>query len=376
MTAAMEDLGATPQAMQLTTSCYVAGLACGQLVYGPLSDQFGRRRVLLGGLTLYTLAGLAAWNAQSADALAIIRFVQAIGGCSGMVIARAVVRDVSGELGANRGLATMNLMMTAGPGIAPLVGGFVVAEWGWRAIFATLTAMGAANVALVWFKLPETTVRDARQGVTTTIRRYLHLALNPRFLGYAIGGGCATMGWYAFIGAAPGIFLHELGQTARTTGICLGIIVGGVWTGTVMSWRSAGRMAVERLMLTGSFVTLAAAILFLVATACSTRSVVLITGLMFVFNIGIGVAGPAALTQALGANNAAIGSASGLYGFIQMAIGAACAACAAAVNLGSRPSLAAALIMLATCIVAQIMFSVGRRGITSAQASITVACLT
>lgn len=357
MSAAAKDLRATPQAMQLTTSCYIAGLAFGQLLYGPLSDHYGRRRVLLGGLSLYTLGGFMAWTAESASTLAAIRFVQAIGGCSGMVIARAVVRDVSGAEGASRGLATMNLMMTAGPGIAPLAGGLVAAEWGWRAIFLTLTMMGAANVTLVWFKLPETSRSSTGQAPATTIRRYLHLAVMPRFLGYAIGGGCATMGWYAFIGAAPSIF-HQLGQSPRETGICLGIIVGGIWVGTVVSWRLAGSSAVDRLLLTGSLISLAAGGLFLVAILASTRSSPLVTGLLFAFNVGIGMAGPAALAQALGANDAAIGSASGLYGFTQMAVGAGCAAI---VNLGTRPDITAAMVMLITCMVAQFMFLIARR---------------
>lgn len=357
MSAATKDLHATPQAMQLTTSCYIAGLALGQLFYGPLSDRYGRRRVLLTGLSLYTLGGLSAWTAESAEALAIIRFAQAIGGCSGMVIARAVVRDISGPAGAAQGLATMNLMMTAGPGIAPLIGGFIASEWGWRAIFVVLTIIGGANLYLVWRKLPETSGAEFGRDVLGTIRRYLQLAVMPRFLGYAIGGACATTGWYAFLGAAPSIFLHDLHQTPHITGLCLSIIVGGVWAGTVISWRTARTLPVERMLLAGSCLSVFAGLGFMLAVLMATSSAILVTSLMFVFNMGIGMAGPAALAQALDTNESAIGSASGLYGFIQMSIGAGCAAL---VNLGSQPSIAAASVLLLTCAGAQIMFAVAR----------------
>ncbi|WP_216599910.1 Bcr/CflA family efflux MFS transporter [Sphingomonas sp. AP4-R1] len=356
MAMAAADLQATPAAMQLTTSFYVVGLALGQLVYGPLADRHGRRQTLLGGLALYTLGGLAAWTATDAGTLAAARLVQALGGCSGMVIARAVVRDTMGPARANRGLATMNLMMTAGPGIAPLIGGFVAEAFGWRSIMALLVLMGSISLLCVFLRLPETHMPGLPEPAGTILRRYLHLAFTPHFLGYAVGGAFATTSWYAFIGAAPGIFFVGLGQTPRATGVCMGIIVGGLWIGTVVGWRLAGRLTAERLLITGSLLSLVAAILFLFVMI-AMNSVTLVTSVMFLFTAGIGIAGPAALAQALGANDAMIGSASGLYGFVQMAMGALCTA---AVNLGRDPGLWAACVMLAAGIGAQVMFRMGR----------------
>ena len=352
---AAADLHASAAVLQASTSLYILGLAVGQLVYGPLSDHVGRRAALLGGIALYTAAGVAAWLAQDARLLAAARLFQALGGCSGMVIARAIVRDTSGALAANRGLATMNLMMTAGPGIAPLIGGLVADAFGWRAIFGVLVAIGLFNLLCVSRWLRETRSADVAPDVRATLARYGRLALSPSFLGYAVGGGCATTAWYAFVGAAPAIF-H--GETPRATGIYLSVVVAGIWIGSVVGWRWAGRIAVDRLVLRGASLSLVAALLLLAAIGSGIAPPWLLTALMVAFNIGVGVVGPAALTQALGANSAAIGSASGLYGFTQMAVGAACAAAA---NVGPDPALAAAAILLLCCLVAQAMFWLARR---------------
>lgn len=364
--AAAADLHSGAAAIQLGTSVYILGLALGQLAYGPLSDHFGRRKALFGGLVVYTLAGIAACLASDATMFVAARFVQALGGCSGMVIARAIVRDTSEERDANRGLATMNLVMTAGPGVAPLLGGFLAHGLGWRAIFGALIAIGAVNLFCVWRWLGETRAPSAASNARATLERYGRLLLSPVFLGYALGGGCATTAWYAFVGAAPAIYA---GQSARVTGVHLGLVVAGVWIGSVVGWRSAGRIAVDRLLLRGTWLSLAAALLLLAALAAGARWAPLLTVLMFAFNVGVGVAGPAALTRAMGANGAAIGSASGLYGFTQMVVGAACAAAA---NIGPDPALAAGTILVLCCLGAQTMFWMGRRAHRRAEALVGV----
>ena len=154
--AAARDLHATPAALELTISLYILGLAVGQLVYGPASDRFGRRPALLAGLSIFTIASLAAVFAPDVHTLILARFLQAVGGCSGLVLARAIIRDTSQAHEAARRLALTNLLVTAGPAIAPLIGGAFSDLWGWRTILMGLAALGVANFALAWRILPET----------------------------------------------------------------------------------------------------------------------------------------------------------------------------------------------------------------------------
>jgi len=146
--AAAKDLHATPTALELTISLYILGLAVGQLIYGPASDRFGRRPVLLVGLSIFTIASIAGLFAPDTHTLALARFFQAVGGCSGLVLARAIIRDTSQAHEAARRLALTNLLVTAGPAVAPLIGGGLSALWGWRTILIGLSALGGANFVL------------------------------------------------------------------------------------------------------------------------------------------------------------------------------------------------------------------------------------
>src|SRR5471032_975798 len=129
---AAQELGATVGEMQLTMSVYIAGLAVGQLAYGPLSDRFGRRPMLIVGLVVYAVTGIAASFAPDVHALIAARLFQALGGCAGLVIGRAIVRDTGTAIEAGRRLALINLMVAIGPGTAPLVGGLLTTFFGWR----------------------------------------------------------------------------------------------------------------------------------------------------------------------------------------------------------------------------------------------------
>ncbi|MBO1076671.1 multidrug effflux MFS transporter [Roseomonas marmotae] len=358
------DLGASAGAMQMTVSLYILGLAFGQLVYGPLSDRYGRRPVLMIGLTLYTLSGLAAALAPDAQALIAARLFQALGGCAGLVLGRAIVRDLAGPQEAARRLALMNLMVTLGPGLAPLLGGAMASSMGWRSIFVLLCGLGAVNFLFAWRMLPETGRRAANLGGTTLMRNYLRLLRSPTFLGYALGGGCATTSMYAFIASAPFIFVNELRRPAEEVGIYLAIMIGGVWLGSVLASRLMSGAAIGRVMVRANLLSLLGAALFLGAALSGRLSVAWAVAPIFIFTLGAGIASPAALTQAIGVNPQVIGSASGLYGFIQMAVGAICTALA---GIGGDPALAAGLVLVGSGLVAQLGFWVAMRetGVTA-----------
>ncbi|HEY4133960.1 MAG TPA: multidrug effflux MFS transporter [Alphaproteobacteria bacterium] len=350
---AAADLGASVAAMQMTVSLYILGLAFGQLIYGPLSDRYGRRPTLMGGLVLYTVAGLAAAFAPDSSALIAARLFQALGGCAGLVIARAVVRDTTASIEATRRLALMNLMVTVGPGIAPLIGSFMADTSGWRSIFYLLCILGVLNFVFAWRLLPETSRPGLNANVSTLARNYGQLLMSPAFFGYAIGGGCATTSMYAFVAAAPFIFGQQLGRPTHEAGIYLAILVSGVWLGSVLTSRLIARVSIAKLLVRANLMSMVAAFVFLGSVLTGHLSVGLTIGSMFVFTLGVGMAAPAALSQAVSVQPRVIGSASGLYGFAQMAVGALCTAAA---GFGDNPALAAALVLAISGIVGQFSF--------------------
>jgi DHA1 family bicyclomycin/chloramphenicol resistance-like MFS transporter len=355
---AARDLGASTGAMQLTISLYILGMAIGQLGYGPISDRFGRRPVLIAGLTLYSVAGAAAVFAPNVQTLIGARLFQAFGGGAGLALSRAIVRDTAGSKDVARQLAFMNLMITLGPGIAPIIGGVLSTSLGWRGIFVALAGLGVVNLILLWKLLPETRAISGDVSAATIARDYRQLLTSRVFVGYAIGGGCATTSMYAFIGAAPFILVEELHRPSYEVGIYLGLLVGGFSLGTVLATRLIPGVAIGKLLARSSLVSATAAFVFLGAALSSHLNVALAIIPMIIFTVGAGISSPTALTQALSVNQHVIGSASGLYGCTQMAIGALCAGLVA---LGPDPALAAGLVLASASIIGQIAFWVALR---------------
>lgn len=285
--------------------------------------------------------------------LVAARLVQALGGCAGLALGRAMVRDTAAPENAARRLALLNLMVTLGPGLAPLIGGALSEAFGWRSIFGVLCALGATNIWLTWSRLPETGTRQAGVSTASLARDYGRLLRSPAFLGYAVGGGCATTSMYAFFAVAPFVFVDELHRPSREVGAYLALLVAGVSLGSVLASRLVARIAIERLLAWASGVAVVAVFVLLVVAWRGAPGVPLVVGPMFVFTVGVGLASPMALTKAVSVNPKVIGSAAGLYGFSQMAIGALCTVLA---GLGRDPLLAAAAVLAAAGVIGQAAF--------------------
>jgi DHA1 family bicyclomycin/chloramphenicol resistance-like MFS transporter len=350
---AAHALNASMASMQLTMSVYILGLAFGQLAYGPLSDRFGRRPVLMAGLVLYAGGGLAAALVPDVHSLIVARLLQALGGCAGLVIGRAIVRDTALPQEAARRMAVMNLMVAVGPGAAPLIGGALAASLGWRSIFLALALLGIVNLLFSWRLLPETKAAEPDRKGSSLARNYGRLLVSPAFLGYAVGGGCATTSMYAFIGASPFIFAHQLHRPDYEVGIYPAIVLAGVWLGSVAATRLIPRLPIDRLAVWANLLSVLASFALLTGILAGQLSVLMMIVPMFVFGLGAGVASPAAMTQAISVNPQVIGSASGLYGFAQMGVGALCTAL---VGMGDNPALTAAIILVSAGVIGQTAF--------------------
>ena len=335
-------LGVGSATMQMTVSLYIIGLACGQLIYGPLSDGLGRRPLLLVGLGLYTVAGLVAALAPNADTLIVARLFQALGGCAGLALGRAMVRDTGAADDAVRDLALLNLMIMVGPGLAPLLGSLVTGVLGWRAVFVVLALLGGLTLVCAWRLLPETSQPSGQVSPRALAHDYKVLLSSPRFLGFAIGGGFATTSIYAFIAAGPFLFTHELHRPLHEVGLYLGGVVIGMSLGNLLTRRLIRKVSINRLLLCGSAISLSSVLVMLAIVLFGHLSLADVLLCMLLFTFGAGLASPASMTKALSVDTHLIGSAAGLYGFSQMAAGALCTF---AVGFIANPALAAASVL-------------------------------
>ncbi len=209
------------------------------------------------------------------------------------------------------------------------------------------------NIWLILRRLPETGTRQAGVGAASVARDYGRLLRSPAFLGYAIGGGCTTTSIYAFLAVAPFVFVDELHRSPHEVGVYLALLIAGVSLGSVLASRLVARVPIEKLLAWASGAAVLAAFTLLSIALRGALSVPLILGPMFVFTVGAGLASPMALTKAVGVNPRVIGSAAGLYGFSQMAVGALCTKLA---GLGRDPALAAASVLAAAGVIGQIAF--------------------
>jgi DHA1 family bicyclomycin/chloramphenicol resistance-like MFS transporter len=200
-------------AAQATIAAFLAGLAIGQLFYGPASDRWGRRWPLIGGGVLFVVATIVCALAPSLQVLIIARFVQALGGSAGTVIGRAVVRDLFDHRNAARVLSLLMLVMGSAPIVAPLLGGTLVAAFGWRAIFWILTIFGVLMTLaiIVYLKESRSAETAAQARMEHPFRAYLALLRQPVLVGYMLAGGLNSAALFAYISASPGLLITTYG---------------------------------------------------------------------------------------------------------------------------------------------------------------------
>jgi MFS transporter, DHA1 family, multidrug resistance protein len=348
----------SPGAVQLTITLYLIGLAAGQLLYGPISDRFGRRPVLLAGLALFMLAGIATAAAPNAATLVIARVLQSIGACAGLVLGRAIVRDSATADRAAAQLAMLTLVMSAAPAIAPVLGGYATAWWGWRAAFALLAIIGGVTLLLTVLLLPETNRTQSGTRASMLVGS-LRLFRSRAFCGYVLGGAFTTTSFYAFMAASPFILVDLLHEPTERVGLYYLLLMAGVAAGSFIANRIAGRISVQVALRLANSIAIAGAALFMAADLAGVLSVTTVIAPVVLFMVGAGMASPFALSGAVSVNPHAIGAASGLYGFTQMAYGAICTVIVETWHPGSV--LTVAVVLLGSAVAGQIALSLAVR---------------
>jgi DHA1 family bicyclomycin/chloramphenicol resistance-like MFS transporter len=310
--------------VQLTLSVFLIGIAGGQLLYGPLSDRFGRRPVLLAGLILYVGASIACVFAPSIGALIAARLVQAMGACAGPVICRAIVRDVHGREGAARILSYMSAAMALAPALGPILGGYVEAWLGWRANFAILCIYGAAGLVLAFAMLAETAPHRGEEGpwLDAALRGYLSLFRQRVYLGFVFCCSLAYGGIFCFISGSSFVFVDIIGLPPQRYGLCFAAVVLGYIAGTLAGGRLTRRFGIERLVKIGGLISAIGGIGLIASVAAFGATVPGILAPAMVYMAGTGLVMPNAMAGAIGPFPRIAGTAAALLGFTQMGLAA------------------------------------------------------
>ncbi|WP_329043166.1 Bcr/CflA family multidrug efflux MFS transporter [Streptomyces sp. NBC_00178] len=320
-------LHAPAATIQLTLTACLTGMALGQLVVGPMSDRWGRRRPLLLGMIVYVVATAICALAPTAELLIGFRLLQGLAGAAGIVISRAVVRDLFDGEDMARFFSTLMLISGVAPVIAPVIGGQVLRFTDWRGIFVVLVAVGAALTFVVWKFLHETLPPEERHtgGFTDALRTMRGLLADRVFTGYMVAGSLAFAALFSYVSASPFVVQEIYGASPQTFSLLFGInSVGLIAVGQINGKLLVGRVSLDKALGFGLVVISLAAIALLLMTSGVFGDVGLlpVAAGLFVLMSCMGLAMPNTNSQALMRTKHAAGSASALLGTSQFLIGA------------------------------------------------------
>lgn len=306
--------------MQLAVSLYLAATAVLQLFIGPASDRFGRRPVMLTCFAIFLVGTLAAVYAPTVEVLLACRLLQAFSS-AGMVISRAVVRDTVSTAEAASQIGYITMGMSVVPMIGPMIGGFLDELYGWQASFWLTLAFGVVAFVIVLADLGETN-RNRSESLAAQFRAYPQLLGSPRFWGYSLTAAFTTGAFFAFIGGGPYVASEMLYLTPSQYGFYFGIISLGYMFGNFLSGRYAGRVGINRMMLSGNIVGAAGMLLAIALFGTGVHHPLSLFGPVFFTGVGNGLTLPSANAGIVSVKPHLAGSASGLGGALQIGGGA------------------------------------------------------
>lgn len=319
-----EGLDALVPEVGYSLSSYFAGICIGQLMHGPLIDRFGRRNPLLIFLSIYVVMSLACSWTNSIEGLIIFRFFQAFAASCGMVVNRAVVRDLFPPGETAKVFSKLILVMGVAPIIAPTVGGFVVEDWGWRAVFWVLAAIGAIVLAAVSWSLPESKAPDKNVSLRlmAVMRNYGKTLVNPLFLPFVLAGAMNTGGLFAYISGSSYVYIDLYGLDVKTFGWIFGgnaacFILGSQINRVFLKYSESHKVIIPMVI----FQLLNATILVVLILLGNITLPVLVVLIGF-YTLCLGMVGPNALALALSPFTENVGIASAALGSVQMGMGA------------------------------------------------------
>lgn len=364
-----KDLDTTVNNVSLSLSSYFIGISAGQLLYGPLLDRFGRKKPLYIGLLVYILASLCCVFVTDIDSFIILRFIQAVGSCAASVAAMTMVRDLFPVKETPKVFAKLMLVLGLSPMLAPTIGGYVTADFGWHAVFIILTLMGVAILAAVKFALPSNYKPDTSISLKPKpiISNFLMVLKEPQFYTYAFTGAVAFAGLFTYVAGSPMIFMDIYKVDEKTYGWIFALLsvsfIGSSQLNSMLLRKYTSEQLIRAALISQSIIS----VVFLVGVMNDAFNLYGIIAMFFLFLSCLGLASPntAGLSLAPFAKNA--GSASALMGAVQMILGSVASI---AVGIFVKDSMTPiTVILLASSTLALLILTVGKRTIKKVEQS-------
>lgn len=316
------ELNSSTSMAQLSLTACLLGLALGQLYAGPVSDVRGRRLPLLIGLILYGVSSVLCAVAPSAELLVLLRFIQGMAGSAGIVISRAIVRDMYSGTELTKFFSLLMLVNGAAPILAPIAGGQLLEFTSWRGVFVVLGLIGVLMLIAVVLALPETLPQERRSkgGLGNTLTTFRRLLSDRTFMGYALAQGFVIAAMFAYISGSPFVLQDIFGVSPQMFSVCfaingLGIILAGQVTG-----RLAGRVSDKRLLVSGLALASVAGVALLLAIVSGAGLYAILVPLFFVVS-SVGIVSTAGFSLAMRNQSESAGSASALLGVLSFIFG-------------------------------------------------------
>lgn len=321
-----QALSASAATIQQTVSIYLIGFAGAQLIVGPLSDRFGRKPILLFCYALFLVASLACALAPTVEFLIAGRFVQALGGCAGVLISRAIVRDVYPPKEMGKVMAYMMTGFSIAPLIAPTIGGFIGVAFGWRSLFFVFCGIGLLLILWIYFGFQET--NKSPNPEATQLKKmasnYASLLINKTFLSYFVMGASAVGGILTYTSGSSFVLIEVLKVPAQYYGLLFSITAFGLLLGSLISARLNSKYGSKTTAWYGGCLLLTGGSLAALFPLLGIQTIPTLIGPMFIYTLGNGVAMPAAMSNAISPFPKKAGSAAAIIGCAQSALGALC----------------------------------------------------
>jgi DHA1 family bicyclomycin/chloramphenicol resistance-like MFS transporter len=357
------DLHTTVAHITLSITSFFIGISVGQMIYGPLLDKFGRKKPLVIGLIVYLFTSVACAFAPTADALIGIRFLQALGSCAGMVASRALVRDIFPVKENAKIFSLLMLVLALSPIIAPTLGGYVSAAFGWQTIFYILAGIAGITLLLTLFKLPEGRKPELTLSLKPKpiINGFLEVSKVPQFYTYAFAGAIASSGLYAYIAGSPFVFMEIYHVSEKQYGWIFAFVAMGLITASQINTLLLRKYSSEQIIKATLFCQCLTGIALVLGTWFHILGLFSTIFLIWVFLSTQGFAFPNSSALSLAPFTKNAGTASALMGAIQLGIGAISTALVSILNNGTAMPMAA--VMCACAVGSFLVLIIGRRRI-------------